>query len=179
MRPGLIAAMGVGYLLMKLILTPWLGGICDRVGPRPMLWIAAPIYAAFFLCFPFAEPGRAWPIIVAWAFVGVADGIYGVAAPAALYGTIPAQGSRPAYFAVYNLVSLSCFAVGGVLAVPLLGLLTQIDWSWGPAQLGGYHLFYALCGLVMIPCTAAVLLFPAGRLKTTAPNPVAESRPPT
>ena len=179
MRPGLIAAMGVGYLLIKLILTPWLGGICDRVGPRPMFWIMAPIYAAFFLCFPFAEPGRAWPIIVAWAFVGLADGIYAVAAPAALYGTIPAQGSRPAYFAVYNLISLGCYAVGGVLAVPLLGLLNQIDWSWGPARLGGYHLFYALCGLVMIPCTAAVLLFPAGRLKTVALNPEAEPRPPT
>jgi MFS family permease len=163
MRPWLIAAMGMGYLVVKLLLTPWLGRVCDRVGSRPMFWVMAPIYAAFFLCFPFAEPGRTWPIILAWAFVGVADGIYGVAAPAALYGTIPAQGSRPAYFAVYNLISLGCFAVGGVLAVPLLGVLHQIDWSWGPAQLGGYHLFYALCGLVMIPCTAAVLLFPAGR----------------
>lgn len=179
MRPWMIAAMGMGYLVVKLLLTPWLGGICDRVGPRLMLWVTAPIYAAFFLCFPFAEPGRAWPLILAWAFVGLADGIYGVAAPAALYGTIPTQGSRPAYFAVYNLVSLGCYAVGGVLAVPLLGLLNQIDWSWGPARLGGYHLFYALCGLVMIPCTLAVALFPAGRLKTAALNPGAESRPPS
>lgn len=163
MRPWLIAAMGMGYLVVKLLLTPWLGRICDRVGSRPMFWVMAPIYGAFFLCFPFAEPGRTWPIMVAWAFVGVADGIYGVAAPAALYGTIPPLGSRPAYFAVYNLISLGCFAVGGVLSVPLLGVLNQTDWSWGPAQLGGYHLFYALCGLVMIPCTAAVLLFPAGR----------------
>ncbi len=163
MRPWLIAAMGVGYLLVKLLLTPALGRICDRVGPRPLLWAMCPIYVAFFLCFPLVEPGRVWPLIAAWAFVGVADGIYGVAAPAALYGTIPAEGSRPAYFAVYNLISLGCFAVGGVLAVPLLGVLHTIDWSWGPAQLGGYHLFYTLCGLVMIPCTAAVLLFPPRR----------------
>ncbi|MCW5550294.1 MAG: hypothetical protein KIT44_15130, partial [Opitutaceae bacterium] len=38
MRPWLIAAMGVGYLLVKLLLTPALGRLCDRVGPRPLLW---------------------------------------------------------------------------------------------------------------------------------------------
>jgi hypothetical protein len=125
-----------------------------------MLWLTGPIYAAFFLCFPLAEPGRSWPIIIAWAFVAVADGIYAVAAAAALYGAIPAQGARPAYFAVYNLANLGCFAVGGVLAVPLLRWLQQVDWTWGPAHLGGYHLFYALCGLIMIPCTAAIALIP-------------------
>jgi MFS family permease len=160
MRPWLIASMGVGYLVVKLLLTPALGRVCDRIGPRRLLWVASPIYTAFFLCFPFAEPGRAWPIIVAWAFVALADGIYGVAAPAALYGTIPEHGARPAYFAVFNLVNLSCSAVGGVLAVPLLGLLNRIDWNLGLAHLGGYHLFYALCGVAMVPCTAALLLFP-------------------
>jgi MFS family permease len=160
MRPWLIACMGVGYLVVKLLLTPWFGRICDRVGPRRMLWLTGPIYAAFFLCFPLAEPGRSWPIIIAWAFVAVADGIYAVAAAAALYGAIPAQGARPAYFAVYNLANLGCFAVGGVLAVPLLRWLQQVDWTWGPAHLGGYHLFYALCGLIMIPCTAAIALIP-------------------
>lgn len=163
MRPWLIAAMGVGYLVVKLLVTPAFGRICDRTGPRLLLWMMCPIYVAFFLCFTLVGPGQAWPLVAAWAFVAVADGIYGVAAPASLYRTIPTQGSRPAFFAVYNLVSLGCFAVGGVLAVPLLGLLHQLDWSWGPMQLGGYHLFYALCGLIMIPCTAAVLLFPSGR----------------
>ncbi len=160
MRPWLIASMGVGYLIVKLLLTPALGRLCDRVGPRRLILLGTPIYIAFFLCFPFAEPGRAWPIMVGWAFVAIADGIYGVAAPAALYGTVPAQGTRPAYFAVYNLISLGAFAVGGVLAVPLLGWLQQIHVTWGPAHLGGYHLFYTLCGLVMIPCSAALVLFP-------------------
>ena len=163
MRPWLIASMGVGYLVVKLLLTPALGRLCDRVGPRRLILLGTPIYIAFFLLFPFAEPGRAWPIMVGWAFVAIADGIYGVAAPAALYGTVPAQGSRPAYFAVYNLASLGAFAVGGVLAVPLLGWLGQIDLAWGPAHLGGYHLFYALCGVVMIPCSAALVLFPGHR----------------
>lgn len=163
MRPWLIATMGVGYLLVKLLLTPALGRLCDRYGPRRLIVLGTPVYIAFFLMFPFAEPGRAWPIIVGWAFVAIADGIYGVAAPAALYGTVPVQGSRPAYFAVYNLISLSAFAVGGVLAVPLLGWLQQIDFTWGPAHLGGYHLFYTLCGLVMIPCSAALVLFPGSK----------------
>lgn len=160
MRPWLIATMGVGYLVVKLLLTPWFGRLCDRTGPRRMLWLSGPIYAAFFLCFPFAIEGRVWPVILGWAFVAVADGIYGVAAPASLYATVPGQGARPAYFALYNLVSLGCFAIGGVIAVPLLGWMADVHVMWGPANLGGYHLFYALCGLAMIPCTAAVWLFP-------------------
>ncbi|MCB1104712.1 MAG: MFS transporter [Cephaloticoccus sp.] len=163
MRPWLIATMGVGYLLVKFLLTPWFGRLCDHVGPRRLLWLAGPIYAAFFLCFPFASADRVWPIILGWAFVAIADGIYGVAAPASLYTTVPAEGARPAYFALYNLISLGAYAIGGVIAVPMLGALARIDWQWGPAALGGYHLFYALCGLVMLPCTAAVLLFPRGR----------------
>jgi len=55
---------------------------------------------------------------------------------------------------------LGCFAIGGILAVPLLGLLSQTHWTWGVANLGGYHLFYALMGVIMVPCSAAVLLFP-------------------
>ncbi|MBP9914507.1 MAG: MFS transporter [Opitutaceae bacterium] len=160
MRPWLIACMGVGYLAVKLALTPWLGRICDRVGPRRLLWLAGPIYSAFFLCFPFAELGRPWPIIAGWAFVAVADGIYAVAAPAALFGTIPDQGARPAYFAVYNLTSLGCYALGGVLAVSLLRFLQPANLTLGSFHFGGYHLFYALCGLAMIPCTAAIALFP-------------------
>ena len=160
MRPWLIACMGVGYLVVKLLFTPTFGRICDRIGPRRMLMLMGPIYAAFFLSFPFAAPGRAWPIIVAWAGVALADGVWGVATPAALYATIPEQGARPAYFAVYNLVTLGCYAIGGILAVPLLGLLAQTHWTWGIANLGGYHLFYAIMGLAMIPCSAAVILFP-------------------
>jgi MFS family permease len=161
MRPGLIAAMGVGYLAVKLLATPLLGRICDRVGPRRLLWFAGPIYVGFFLAFPFAAPGLAWPLILAWAVVGLADGIYGVAIPAALYGTVPDEGARPAYFAVYNLVVLGGFALGGLLAVPLVGLLQDWGGVWGPLNLSGYHLFYALCGVAMIPCTAALALVPA------------------
>lgn len=160
MRPWLIATMGVGYLVVRSLLTPWFGRICDRAGPRRLLWFAGPVYALFFLCFPFADVGRVWPIMFGWAFVAMADGIYGVAAPASLYSTVPAEGARPAYFALYNLFSLGAYAIGGVIAVPLLGWLAGIGWKLGPANLGGYHLFYALCGAAMVPCTLAVLLFP-------------------
>ena len=56
--------------------------------------------------------------------------------------------------------------------MPLLGLLNHIDWNLGLAHLGGYHLFYALCGVVMVPCTAALLLFPK-------PAPAVNIQPPT
>jgi MFS family permease len=167
MRPWLISTMGVGYLIVKLLVTPLIGRICDRTGPRLMFFAMCPIYAAFFLCFPFADADRVWPVILAWAFVAVADGIYGVAAPACLYATVPAEGARPAFFALYNLVSLGAGAIGGVLAVPLLRALAAVDFSVGLMHLGGYHLFYALCGLLMIPCSAALWLFP----RTTRTRP--------
>lgn len=171
MSPWLIACMGVGYLVGKVVLTPWFGRVCDRTGPRRLLWISGPVYAAFFLCFPFAQPERFWPVVLGWAFVAVADAIYGVAAPAALYGTIPAGATRPAYFAVYNLLSLGGFALGGILAVPLLRLLQQAHWHWGVVNLGGYHLFYALCGLSMLPCMLAIGLMPEHRPAHSSSSP--------
>ncbi|MFZ9683300.1 MAG: hypothetical protein ACO3DQ_08900, partial [Cephaloticoccus sp.] len=88
--------------------------------------------------------------------------------PACLYATVPAEGARPAFFALYNLVSLGAGAIGGIQAVPLLRALGEVDYSVGLVNLGGYHLFYALCGLLMIPCSAALWLFP----RTTRSRPV-------
>lgn len=175
MSPWLISCMGVGYLLVKLFATPWFGKMCDRTGARKMLWATGPIYVVFFLCFSLAEPGRMWPMALAWAFVALADGIYVVAITAVLYGSIPEQGLRPAYFALYNLVILGSFAIGGVLAVPLLPLLQQIDWSWSVFNLRGYHLFYAIMGVLMIPCATAVALIPDFRGKSKRPPPKGDS----
>ncbi|MFI5356585.1 MAG: MFS transporter [Opitutales bacterium] len=166
MSPWLISCMGVGYLVVKLLVTPAFGRLCDRWGPRRLVWAIGPVYVAFFACFPFAIPGRPWPIIMSWAFVALADGVLSVAGPAALYGVIPDQGARPAFFAVYNLLNLFGFGVAGVLAVPLLRLLQGVDWTWGAANLGGYHLFYALLGVLMIPCSFAAGLFPDGHARS-------------
>jgi MFS family permease len=168
MRPGLIAAMGVGYLVVKLLATPGLGRLCDRWGPRRLMWFAAPIYVGFFMAFPLAGPGQAWPLLLAWAVVGLADGIVGVAVPAALYGTVPDDGARPAYFAVFNLINLGGFALGGLLAVPLVGVMQTWGGTWGPLALSGYHLFYTLCGLAMVPCTAAIALMPVRAARQAA-----------
>ena len=58
MSPWLISWMGVGFLLVKLIATPWFGKMCDRTGARKLLWSTGPIYVLFFLCVSLAEPGR-------------------------------------------------------------------------------------------------------------------------
>ena len=160
MSPWWIACMGVGYLVVKLLATPWFGKMCDRVGASKMLRITGPIYVLFFMCFSLAGPDRVWPMVLGWGFVALADGIYAVGVTGALYGSIPEQGSRPSYFAVYNLASLACFAFGGVLAVQIIPQLQPIDLSWGVFNLSGYHLFFALMGIVMIPCSIAMVLIP-------------------
>jgi len=166
MSPWLIACMGVGYLIVKLLATPWFGRMCDRVGARTMLRLTGPIYVLFFMSFSLAGPDRVWPMILGWAFVALADGIYFVGMTAALYDSIPEQGSRPAYFAVYNIAVLGSFAIGGVLAVQLLPQLQPIDLSWGIFNLCGYHLFFALMGIGMIPCSIAMVLIPDSKRRS-------------
>jgi hypothetical protein len=38
-----------------------------------------------------------------------------------------------------------------------------VDWVVGPAILGGYHLFYAACGVVMLMGMSAIPLIPERR----------------
>jgi len=155
--------MSVGYYLTKIGASPLAGRLADRLDVRQLLFGVGILYALFFVAFPFSAPGRTWPLIAAWALAGVADALWTVGVTAALYRAVPDTPTRPAYFAVYNVISLATFAVGGVLAVPVLRYLGRFSGTIGPFTFNGFHIFYAICAVAMIPCLFSSALFPPGR----------------
>ena len=159
MRQSLIATSVIGYLITKMLLTPLLGRLHDRLGARRLILWSGVIYAIFFAMYPLAGTDRAWLIILAWTFVGAGDAIWAVAGTAALYDAIPETPARPAYFAFASLLSSGLSAAGVLLAMPLLSFMADWSWQLGPFHLSQFHCFYALCAALMVPC-----LFGAGFL---------------
>lgn len=163
MRETVIAMMGAGYCLTKILAAPLMGRLLDRWGTRRMIYLISPIYVLFFAAFPFCGPGRAWPLIAVWVLAGVGDSAYMLGITNALYGAVPETPARPAYFAVFNLLSLGIYGVGGLLAVPILEALKGVTISLGPFVLGHFHLLFGVSGLMMIPCLFGAQLFPGKR----------------
>lgn len=160
MRAGLIAAMSVGYYVVRILSMRVAGRLLDRRGARWLVLACGPVYVLFFLTFPFAGSGRAWPVLVAWAVVGAADAAFGLAAAAALYSAAPETPARPTYFALNNLITIGLFGIGALIAVPLLELLREVSFTVGSFTIGQFHIFYGFCGLLMIPALFGGLLFP-------------------
>ena len=163
MRASTIAYMTVGYFIMRIIATPFCGRFIDAVGERRAALICGPMYALFFLAFPLCSVDRVWPLMAAWAFVGLADAVYVIALTSALYKVVPEVPSRPAFFAVSNLFTLGAYGVGAFVAVPLLERLKHVPVrTVGPMLFDQFRFFYAGCGVVMF-AAAFGALFLTGR----------------
>lgn len=155
-----IAWAAAGYCVTKMISARMAGRLMDRYGARRMTLIAGPLYALFFLVLPIATPDRLWPIYIAWAFVGPVDTLFGLCIQTGLMASVPAQGARPAYFAVYNLTTLGLYSIGGPLTELAMRLIGPAAWTLGPLTIGRYQMLYAACGLVMFATTSAARLWP-------------------
>lgn len=153
-----IAQMMSGYYVIKIVSLPLLGRIVDRWGVRRTMFISGVVYAGFFAIYPLCQPGWYWPLFIAWAFVGMADGAFGLATQMALYGAVPESPARPAYFAVYNIVTIAFTGLGGAVAVPVLESIKHLHLSVGPLEFTNFHLLYAGCALVMLPCMCSAYL---------------------
>lgn len=158
MPASLIAVMQSGYFIVKILALPFLGRLVDRWGPRKTMYVSGVIYAWFFSTYMFCGPGRYWPILVAWAVVALADAAFGLAAQFTLFDAVPNSQARPVYFATSNIVTLSLTGLGGVIAVPLLGAIKNVEFDIGPFHMGSFHLLYGACALAMIPCLFAARL---------------------
>ena len=100
--------------------------------------------------------------------MGFIDSAYIVAFQPSLFGAVPKDGPRPAFFAVANISSLGTYAVGAMIAEPIVRMLRDVSVTLGPFQLGQYQCFYTICALLMIPASfGALLLKPVQRSKTT------------
>ena len=171
MPATMIAIMQSGYFIVKIVALPWLGRGVDRWGPQRSLFVAGFVYVTFFGAFLFCQPGFYWPVMIAWAVVALADGLFGLATQTALYASVPDSPSRPAYFAVSNIVSLVFYGIAGLAAVPLLEAIKGITIHVGPLTLGSFHLLYGVCALLMIPCLFSARLVSNARIDATSTPP--------
>jgi len=159
MKQKQIAVMLVLYQLAKTLASRRFGKLVDRLGPRRVMLLAAPAYAAFFVFLTSAEPFRIWPAYCAWVLAGLADAGFGVALLTSLYGVVPRGSARPAFFAASNLLTLGIFAVGAMVGEPVLRALGHVRVAVGPMVLDQYHCFFALGAVMMVPCSLGSLLF--------------------
>lgn len=155
-----IAWMMTGYCVAKMIASRPAGRLLDRYGSRRIAVAVGPLYALFFLLLPLAAADRHWPIYLAWALAGPVDAAFGLCIQTGLMGAVPAQGARPAYFAVSNIVTLGLYGIGGPLAEAAMRHIGSGVWNVGPLVIGRYHLLYAACGVIMLATTFAGLLWP-------------------
>ncbi len=165
MDTTLIAAMSVGYLVVRILATSTATNLLDRYGARRMVLACGPLYAAFFCAFIFCTPERVWPLLVAWAGVALADAVFGIALPAALYAVVPETPARPAYFAINSLVLQGAFGLCALLSVRILQALDGVTLTLGPLTLHQFHLFYLLCAGLMVPATFGAWLLPGLKRK--------------
>ncbi len=164
MPAGFVALISCVYFAVKIVVMPICGRWCDRIGIRSALLVAGCIYVMFYGGFPFNHTGRYWPILICWAIAAFADGLYVVAISSALYASVPETPNRNVFFAVSNLVALGGYGIGALVAMPILTVLQPVNWNIGPLQIGPYQIYYAICALLMIPCTfSALLIAPPGR----------------
>ncbi len=150
-----------GYLMVKVLVGGAAGRWVDRLGPaRALLWSGLG-YVVFFVLMVLGAPQRYWPVVAAWAVVGVMDSIFAIAYPAALYAVVPRDGARPAYFAVASLVVMGVHALGAVASEAVLRGLER----WGTSDSGftAYHIMLAMSALMMLPASFAALLLPRSR----------------
>jgi len=96
------------------------GRTVDRWGPQRTLYVAGLVYAAFFATFLFCGPGLYWAGHDSVGRRRARGRPFGLATQTALYASVPDSPSRPAYFAVSNIVSLVLFGIAGLAAVPAL-----------------------------------------------------------
>lgn len=148
-----LAAINIGYVIIRIAVLPLIGRRLVRWGPRLTLRLSAFCYVAFFACYALTALGGVWFIALGWVIAAVGDSFWNIAQSAGMYASVPQTRSRPAYFAVCNLLIFGMYAVGGWIAVPLIHVLRDIEFSIGPYVFGQYHIYYLGCALLMVPCT--------------------------
>lgn len=173
----------IGYMLgiyfaIKILLSPRLGRMIDRIGVRHAVAMTIPIYTLFFASFVFCGPERAWPVWVAWAFTAVADATFFMAVTTALYDSIPSSQARRAYFVVYNLTSFGAIAVGAAAAAWILGRMAGIGFAVGSFRVEPLHLLFACCAIGMVPAGLLTLPLLPTRADRKARSPQPEEDPP-
>lgn len=171
----LISLMMVGYFAIKIVMLPLVGRWLDRLGVRAMVYLVSPVYVIFFLLYALSGPDRSWMVFLAWALIGVAEAGFSVAVSCALYEVVPDSTARPAYFAVYSLLTVLFSAIGSAVAVGIVSRMAGVTVTVGGIQFGQFQLLFAIACLLLIPCILGTQLYPGKKRRApvfTPPHPV-------
>lgn len=147
-----IAYISVTYMTVKIAVLPLIGRRLVRWGPRRTLRCSAYCYVFFFLCYPLTAMGGGWLVAAAWVIAALGDSFWAVAQSSGIYACVPQSRDRPAYFAVFNLLVLGMYALGGWASVYVIEAMRGMSVNIGPYVLGQYHLYYLGCAAAMVPC---------------------------
>jgi MFS family permease len=154
-----IAVMLGLYFVVKVVLSPLLGRLVERFGPRAMVfWVTVP-YVYFFFSFTLCTPDRTWPLWIGWFCAAIGDAGYSLAITSALYESVPKVGPRKTYFVVNNLLT---FAVAGLLAAfsaALTAGLKETVLEVGPWKFDQFKILFLFCSLTLIPLGFGSALF--------------------
>jgi MFS family permease len=161
-KPLYVALITVGYFLIRIATAPLFGRAVERVGPRRMMRVITPMYIVFFLSYPLSSLLGLPAVIAGWTLIGVADTVFNVATGTAMYAAIPHNAPRPAYFAIFNLIGLTCGALGALAGERLLAMFSWVEFQLGPWTFTHFHCFYALAAVIMVPCAFASRFFEGG-----------------
>jgi MFS family permease len=163
MRPSTVGYILATYTGLRIITYGFWGRIIDRGYLKPAVYIPAVAYVFFFLGYPLSSPDRVWPLFIAWGLAGLADSATIVSTTALSYRSLPeGSATRPAYFAVLSLFSTGLYAIGALIAVPILVGLRHVTLTIGGLHLTHFHIFYFALMVMMVFSAIASRLFFAG-----------------
>jgi len=158
-----VGILSILYLVSLAASSRLMGRLSDKFAPWKLLLGMGPLYVVFFGLMALAATGRIWPVFVGWGMVGVADSAYMVASRSALYGAVPTDRPRPAFFAVANLAEFGIYAIGAVLAEWVVSSLAETGVRLGPFSLGQYGTLYAICAVLVLPAACGALFLRPAR----------------
>ncbi|MBT3374361.1 MAG: MFS transporter [Lentisphaerae bacterium] len=141
-------------VLMLLVLRPG-GRLVDRLGARPVVILMTLIYMVFFALFPLFSAQRYWLIVVAWAGVGIADGLFWVALTSTLYHSLPTGPERTGYLALAQGMALIYMGVGPFIVRGYLGLAKGIEFDLLGAHFEPFRLMFFACSVLMLGAAVA------------------------
>ncbi len=129
-------ALKTGMRLGQLTISPWVGGVADRLGNRPVIMLSLLMVATGPLFYFLATPDQPWWLAGAWvawiAWVGL-----NVCLPNLMLKLSPGESNTP-YIATYFAVTGLCHALSTVLG----GVLFDHCRNWTFTYFGSVALDY-------------------------------------
>ena len=151
---------GVAYSVVRLLTFKPIGTFVDRYGTRAGLRVMVALYAAFFAMFFFFTQATFPLVVVAYALAGLADAIFGVAMPSAMFHALPEGRTRAAYFALERTVILAIMGLGPLLVSVYFRLAGDFRFVVLGFEIEKFRLLFVACGVMILATLAAIHTVP-------------------